>query len=145
MSRFTGSEMYDPNFDMRSHQASHYGPHHDDARREYHDYVLQRRWFVSQYAALLDALKARPEGDGTMLDYSLVFCGSEIGDGNTHLHDNMPFLLAGRGGGTLTPGRLLQFGYARHANLYISMARAMGQNLDAFGDTSDGPLPGVLD
>lgn len=144
MSRFPGTEMFDAGYDMRSHQASHYGPRHDRGRREYRDYVLQRTWFVSQYAALLDALRRRPEGDGTMLDYSLVFCGTEVSDGNTHLHDDMPFLLAGRGGGRVNPGRLLQYGYERHSNLFIAMARAMGDGLGAFGDNSSGPLAGVL-
>lgn len=144
MSRFPDTEMSDPGFDMRSHQASHYGPRHDDARREYRDYVSQRRWFVSRFAALLQALRGRPEGDGSMLDHSLVFCGSEVSDGNTHLHDDMPFLLAGRAGGAVEPGRLLSYGYRRHADLLIAMARAMGDGLAAFGDTSGGPLPGVL-
>ncbi|MCK6574032.1 DUF1552 domain-containing protein [Myxococcota bacterium] len=144
MSRFPGTEMHDPGYDMRSHQASHYGPRHDRERREYRDYVAQRRWYVAQFAALLDALRARPEGDGSMLDYSLVFCGTEVSDGNTHLHDDMPFLLAGRAGGAINPGRLLQFGYERHGRLFVSMAQAMGDGLGAFGDAGGGPLPGVL-
>jgi hypothetical protein len=144
MSRFPASEMYDPGFDMRSHQASHYGSRHDDARREFHDYVLQRRWFVTQFAYLLDQLRARPEGDGTMLDHSLVWMCTEVSDGNTHLHDNMPFVLGGGGGGAIRTGRLLQFGYERHSNLLVALARAMGQDLNNFGQESRGPLPGLL-
>jgi hypothetical protein len=144
MSRFPGTEMFDPDFDMRSHQASHYGPRHDLERREYRDYMAQRRWYVAQFAYLLEQLRARPEGDGSMLDYTLVFCGSEVSDGNTHSHDDMPFLLSGGGGGALNTGRLVDVGYARHGRLWVTLARAMGQNLDRFGDQDGGPLEGVL-
>ncbi|MEO1270462.1 MAG: DUF1552 domain-containing protein, partial [Myxococcota bacterium] len=144
MSRFEGSEMFDAGFDMRSHQASHYGARHDAQRREFRDFVQQRRWFVQQFAYLLEQLKARPEGDGTMLDHSLVWMCTEVSDGNTHLHDNMPFVLAGRAGGRLSTGRLLQYDYERHSNLLVSMANAMGDPLRHFGQASSGPLSGLL-
>lgn len=141
MSRFPMTELYTPGFDMRSHQASHYGVSSDP---KFDAYVKQVRWFVAQLAYLLDALKQRPEGDGTMLDYSMVLVCSEVSDGNTHKHDNMPFLLAGGGGGALRTGRVMSLGYHRHADLFVSMARAMGSNVNQFGDASQGPLPGLL-
>jgi hypothetical protein len=141
MSRFAGSAMYDPSFDMRSHQASHYGATHDDTHREFHAYVQQVNWWVQQFAYLLSQLAARPEDGGTMLDQSLVLLCTEICDGNTHLHDDMPFILAGGGAGTVRPGRLLDFGYRRHADLLLTIARAMGDTIDSFGDSSSGPLP----
>ena len=62
MSRFTGTPMYDPSFDMRSHQASHYGAAHDPAHREYVAYAQQVKWLVGQFAYLCSQLAARPEG-----------------------------------------------------------------------------------
>ncbi len=144
MSRFADTPMYDPGFDMRSHQASHYGPAHDEARREFLAYRLQRRWWVEQFAYLLDQLRQWPEGDGTMLDHSLVLLCTEVCDGNTHLHDDMPLVLAGGGGGAIRPGRLLSFSYRRHADLLLAIAHAMGDPLGSFGDASGGPLPGLL-
>ncbi len=144
MSRFPESEMYDPGFDMRSHQASHYGAHHDWAKREFADYVKQRRWYVQQFAALLDRLAERPEGDATMLDNTLVVMCTEVCDGNTHLHDNMPFVLAGNAGGAVRTGRLLQYGYERHAKLLTSLGHVCGQSLDNFGQDGWGGLPGGL-
>jgi hypothetical protein len=144
MSRFPGTAMYDPGFDMRSHQASHYGASHDPSHREYRDYVSQRTWWVEQLAYLLGALAARPEDAGTMLDYSLVLLCTEVCDGNTHLHDDMPFILAGGGGGAIRPGRLLDVGYRRHADLLLAIAHAMGDPMAGFGDASNGPLPGLL-
>jgi hypothetical protein len=144
MSRFMGTPMFDPAFDMRSHQASHYGPRHDLAKREVRDYLAQRTWWVEQFAYLLSALAARPEGDGSMLDQSLVVLCTEVNDGNTHGHDDMPFVLAGGGGGALRSGRLLSFPSRRHADLWIAIAHAMGDPIGRFGDVSSGPLPGLL-
>jgi hypothetical protein len=144
MSRFVDTEMYDPGYDMRSHQASHYGSTHNWSSREFSDYVAQRRWWVGQYKRLLDELASRPEEDGTMLDYSLVLLCTEVCDGNTHLHDDMPFVLAGRGAGRVNTGRLLSSGYTRHSNLLTALARAMGSDVATFGWDASGPLDGLL-
>ena len=143
MSRFASTPMFDPSYDMRSHQASHYGAAHDITHREYKAYAQQVTWWVEQYAYLLGQLAARPEDDGTMLDHSLVLLCSEIADGNTHLHDDMPFVLAGGGGGTIRTGRFMDVGYRRHGELYVSIANAMGDSIGSFGDAASGPLPGL--
>lgn len=144
MSRFPGTSFSDPGFDMRSHQASHYGPRHDTGRREYRDYLAQRRWFVEQFAYLVDQLAARPEDGGTMLDHSLLWLCTEVCDGNIHSHDDMPFVLAGGAGGRLRTGRKLDFGGAPHGNLLVTLARAMGDGASRFGQAGTGVLPGVL-
>lgn len=144
MSRFMNTPMYDPGFDMRSHQASHYGASHDQSRREYRAFAQQVKWWVEQFAYVLAQLAARPEGNGTMLDESLVLLCSEIADGNTHLHDDMPFVLAGGGAGTIRTGRFFDVGYRRHGDLFVALAHAMGDNLSSFGDASSGVLPGLL-
>lgn len=144
MSRFMGSEMYDPNFDMRSHQASHYGARQDRSNRLFTDYVKQVRWWVAQFNYLLQRLDARPEGTGTMLDNSLVLLCSEVSDGNTHSHQDMPFVLAGGAGGMLRGGRVLDFGGRRHGDLLATLAAAMGQTVHGYGTDSSGTLPGVL-
>jgi hypothetical protein len=144
MSRFANTQMFDPSFDMRSHQASHYGAAHDQARREYRAFAQQVKWWVEQFAYLLQQLASRPEGQGTMLDESLVLLCSEIADGNTHLHDDMPFVLAGGGGGAIRTGRFVDVGYRRHGDLLVALANAMGDSVGSFGDASSGPLPGLL-
>jgi hypothetical protein len=144
LSRMPGTEMYEPGFDLRSHQASHYGDSHDFSKREVRAYLQQRRWFVEQFAYLLGELKKRPDGDGTMLDSSVVMLCTEVCDGNTHLHDNMPFIVAGRGGGRINPGRLVQGNNSRHGALLAAIAQAMGANVQGWGDGNSGPLGGVL-
>ncbi len=144
LSRMPGTEMYEPGFDMRSHQASHYGDSHDLSKREVRSYLQQRRWFVEQFAYLLGELKKRPDGDGTMLDSSVVMLCTEVCDGNTHLHDNMPFIVAGRAGGRINPGRLLQTNGTRHGALLGALAQSMGATVQGWGDGNSGPLSGVL-
>lgn len=141
MSRFAGTPLYTPNFDMRSHQASHYGVPTDP---KFDSYVKQRTWFVEQFAYLLSQLAARPEGSGTMLDNSIVLLCSEISDGNTHSHDDMPFILGGGGGGTLHTGRVFDFGGRRHSDLLGTIGHAMGDSMQTFGQAGEGLLPGLL-
>lgn len=144
MSQFPNTPMYDPSFDMRSHQASHYGASHDFTKREFKAFVQQCTWWVSQFAYLIQELAARPEGNGTMLDNSLVLLCTEVCDGNTHNHDDMPMILAGRGGGRVSTGRLLDYGGYRHGGLFTSIAQAMGSGMQTFGDVGAGALPGLV-
>ncbi|MFO0709878.1 MAG: DUF1552 domain-containing protein [Sandaracinus sp.] len=145
MSRIMGAPMYTPGYDMRSHQASHYGARHDRLSDNtlFNRYVQQRVWWVSQFRYLLDQLAARPEADGTMLDYSVVLLASEVADGNTHLHSDMPFVLAGGAGGSIAGGRVMELDGRRHGDLLVSICQAMGHSIDRFGDASSGPIPGL--
>jgi hypothetical protein len=140
MSRFEGTDLYTPGNDTGSHKASHYGTMDNPL---YPVFVKQRQFWMAQLAYLLDQLAKRPDGDGTMLDTSLVVCVTEVSDGNTHSHDNMPFLLAGRANGRLSTGRALSYDGVRHSNLLSSIAHAMGQNV-CFGQECSGPLSGLL-
>jgi hypothetical protein len=144
MALFPNTEMamLNPN-GMRSHEASHYGSTGD---QKFTAFLAQIRWWVSQYAYLLDKLAATPEpaGGGSMLDNSLVLLCTEVGDGNTHTHDNMPFVLGGGAGGAYKTGRLLSYDNQPHSNLLLSIAHAMGQSIDTFGESSSGGLPGLF-
>lgn len=142
MNKFVGTEMYNPSYDISSHTASHYT---DDPSKLLKPFVAQIRWWMSQYAYLLTELASRPdpEGGGSMLDGSLVLLCSEVSDGKVHSHHDMPFVLAGGGGGALKTGRLLQYGDEPHGKLFVSLAQAMGHNLQSFG-SGNGRLPGLL-
>jgi hypothetical protein len=72
-----------------------------------------------------------------------VFFSSEIEDGNTHAHANLPVILAGRGGDTLTPGRHLVYDGEPIANLFVAMLQRLGVATDTFGDDGSGPLDGL--
>ena len=75
-----------------------------------------------------------------MVAASLVVMCTEVCDGNTHLHDDMPIVLCGGAGGAFSTGKLIDAGGRRHADLWISVAEAMGEMIPSFGDVSSGPL-----
>ena len=80
------------------------------------------------------------EGDGTLLDNCMVLYGSGISDGNRHNNENLPLLLAGRGGGSVDTGRHIVYERETPAcNLFVSMLERAGASVDSFGD-STGPL-----
>jgi hypothetical protein len=101
------------------------------------------RFHVELLAGVLARMAAIPEGDGTLLDHSLVLYGAGISDGNAHNHDELPILLAGGGNGTVKPGRHLRF--PRHTplcNLYVSLLERAGAQDTSFGD-SNGRIEGI--
>ena len=95
---------------------------------------------MQQVAYFLEKLANTPEGNGSLLDNCMVLLGCGIGDGDRHNHNELPILMAGRGGGALKPGQHTKF--AKNTplcNLYVSMLGIMGAKVDRFGD-STGPL-----
>jgi len=97
-------------------------------------------WEVQQLAYLLTKLKGIQEPDGTVLDNSLVFFSSEIEDGDSHSHFNMPIILGGKGGGAVTPGRHVRYTQQESVgNLFLSIINGLGVPATMMGD-STGPL-----
>jgi Protein of unknown function (DUF1552) len=95
-------------------------------------------FYVQQFGKFLDKLAATKDVDGnSILHNSMIVYGGGNADGNRHTHTNLPILLAGAGGGTLTPGRFVKQGGKPASNLFLSMADRMGlQNLERFGDST---------
>ncbi|MCY4636420.1 MAG: hypothetical protein OXG04_18265 [Acidobacteria bacterium] len=96
------------------------------------------RWHHEQVAYLLGRLKAIEEPDGrTLLDNSMIVYGAILGDGNEHDPDDLPTLLAGRGGGTINSGRALDFAEPTDlANLHLSLLQRIGVQIDRFGNST---------
>jgi hypothetical protein len=95
------------------------------------------RFHVEQFAYLLGKMKSVKEGERTLLDNSMIMFGAGISDGNRHNHNHLPILLAGRGGGTITPGRHVQYATSTPlCNLYLSMLDRMGVKQDRFSDST---------
>lgn len=95
------------------------------------------RFHVAQFAYLLEKMKSIPEGDGSLLDNCMVCYGSAISDGNRHNNENLPILLAGRGGGSIDPGRHVRFQEETPlCNLFMSMLDRVGAPVDFIGDST---------
>lgn len=117
--------------------------HHQEDERRMLQYQLINTWHMEQFSYFLDKLKSIPEGDGNLLDHSMVMYGSGLRDGNRHAEENLPILLAGRGGGRVKPGRHIRFKEETPlANLYQTMAQVMGVDADGFADGT-GVLPEI--
>ncbi len=122
------------------HSLSHEADSDPTARRQL---VEINHWYAQQFVYLVEAMKAVPEGDGTMLDNTVILWVNEQGNGDTHSSSDVPFVLAGSGGGYLNTGRSLVIDGRAHNDLYVSMLHAMGQtDVTTFGipELCEGPL-----
>ncbi len=101
-------------------------------------------WYSEMHAYLLDAMDQVDMGGHSLLDESVVLFGSELQEPPTHRKNNMPFLLAGGGGG-LRGGRWLDAGGQPHNNLLVSIANLFGDERESFGanEHCTGPLTGL--
>jgi len=89
------------------------------------------------FAYFLERLKSTKDGDGTLLDHSMVVYGSGLSDGNKHDHDDLPVVLAGRGGGSLKPGEHLIYPVGTPmTNLYFALLDRLGVRPDSIGDST---------
>jgi len=137
---------------IANHDSSHYGSP-DSATAQ--AFIANKRWFMDRFAYLVDKLNTTPDPDGgVLLENTVVFLCTELGDSNNHDHKNMPFVLAGGAAGQLRTGRLLDLsGHAQggqnepHAKLLVSIARLMGlTDVNEYGFTGlgTGGLPGLI-
>ncbi|MFM2095697.1 MAG: hypothetical protein RIS70_2821, partial [Planctomycetota bacterium] len=121
------------------HDLSHHG--NDQAKKQKIRDI--NKFHVTQLAYLLGKLKSIPEGDGTLLDHCLIAYGSGNSDGNAHNHDDLPILLAGRGGGTVKTGRHLRYTNETPLNnLWLAMLDRVDVKVPFLGD-STGVLSGL--
>ncbi len=105
------------------------------------------RWYCEQLAYLAKRLAETPEpgGSGSLLDNTLIVWTNELGKGNSHTLDNIPFVLVGNGL-DFKMGRSLRYPKLSHNRLLLSLAHGMGHPLSRFGNPDfcgDGPLTGL--
>ena len=116
--------------------AHHEASHHQGDVAKHAQLAAIDRWEIEQLAYLTGRLGAIDEGNGqTALDTSLVVCGSEIEDGNSHSHANLPVVVVGHGGGAAPGGRHVRRTGAPIANLFSTVLQSFGAPT-AFADSS---------
>jgi hypothetical protein len=118
------------------HDLAHHDPRTPEGQEKLKKLQVIDEAYVSMFAAMVERMKAIPEGDGTLLDHSMVLYGSGLEWGRKHNRENLPLVLAGRGGGTIKPGRHLKLGGMPFANLHLSMLERMGVKLDRIADST---------
>jgi hypothetical protein len=92
---------------------------------------------TEMFGYFLGRLKATPDGDGTLLDHSMILYGSSLSDGNQHLHHDLPVILAGAGDGSIRGGRHLKYKSETPLNnLFLSMLDKMGVQPEKVGDST---------
>ena len=111
--------------------------HHSNDRGNMDRFAQLNTYHVTKFAYFLEKLKGIPDGDGTLLDHSLVLYGSSLSDGNQHNFSPLPIVLAGGASGRLAGGRHLQFPKdTRMSNLLLAMLDTLNVPLDTFGDST---------
>jgi hypothetical protein len=115
----------------------HNASHHSNNRKNMDQFAVLNRYHVSTLTHFFNKLKSIPDGDGTLLDHSLILYGSTLSDGNEHNHDPLPVILVGGASGRIKGGRHLK--YAPHtpmSNLYMSLLDRFGIRQEKFGDST---------
>ena len=115
----------------------HVASHHSNNRANMDKFELINKYHVEMLAYFLDKLKSTPDGDGNLLDHSMVLYGSSMSNGNQHDHDPLPIILAGGASGQLNGGRHMT--YAPHtpmSNLLLTVLDKLGIQADKHGDST---------
>ena len=120
-------------------EGHHFLSHHQGKADRLEKVAQIDLFYMQEYARLLEKLDQSKEVDGrSILDNSMIVYGCGNGDGNRHNHDNLPFILAGGGGGTLSPGRYVKAGSKPMSNVFLGMIDRFGiEGVERFGDSTD--------
>ena len=116
----------------------HNASHHSNERKNMDQFARINQYHVKTLTYFLDKLRQTPDGDGTLLDHSMILYGSSLSDGNEHSFDPLPVLLMGGASGRLEGGRHLK--YAPHtpmSNLLLAMLGKLGVEADSIGDSTE--------
>jgi hypothetical protein len=117
--------------------AHHNISHHQNNPEKLEKIAKIDNFYVQQLAYFLQRLKDTKEGSQNLLDSSMIVYGAGISDGNTHDHDRLPIILAGRGNGGLNPGRHVKLNdKVPMTNLYLAMLDRMGVKAERMGDST---------
>ena len=125
-SRPNGASYPELGFSNQHHSQTHYGSDQEKIRKV----AAINKFNVDQYAYMVKKMHALKEGDGTLLDNSIMMWGSGLENGNKHKRDNLPFVIAGKGGGSINTGRFLSDVKGNQGDLLTTLLSCAGIPLD---------------
>jgi hypothetical protein len=126
-------------------EAHHGLSHHMGAEDKIAKLAKINRHHIDLFAGFLGKLRSIPDGDGTLLDHSLIVYGSGLSDGNSHYHHNLPVLMAGGANGAFRMGRHVRYeSETPMNNLFLAILDTVGVHEEVLGDSS-GRLPRLTD
>jgi hypothetical protein len=118
-------------------EGHHQLSHHQNKQDSIDKIARIDRFYCELFGEFVQKLRATPDGEGSLLDHSLIVYGGAISDGNRHDHHDLPILTAGRGGGRISSGRFHRLPSETPLNnLYLTMADLCGVELEELGDSS---------
>lgn len=119
----------------------HNASHHSNEQKNKDQFALINTYHIKILGRFLEKLANTPDGDGSLLDHSLILYGSSLSDANEHNYDPLPILLAGTAAGRLEGNRHLRFpAHTPLANLHLALLEKFGVHRDSFGNST-----GMLD
>ena len=130
-------------------EGQHELSHKPDSDKESQEKLVKiNTWYAEQLAQLVKRLDETPEpgGEGSLLDNTLIVWGNELGKGNNHTLDNIPFVMVG-GGLDFNMGRSLKYKKVPHNRLLMSLAHGFGHHVESFGKPelcTAGPLDNLV-
>jgi len=125
-SRPNGASYPELGFSNQHHSQTHYGSDQEKIRKV----AAINKFNIDQYAYMVKKMHALKEGDGTLLDNSIMMWGSGLENGNKHKRDNLPFVIAGKGGGSINTGRFLSDVKGNQGDLLTTLLSCAGIPLD---------------
>jgi hypothetical protein len=115
----------------------HIASHHNEREDRILDFAKINRYHVSLIPYFLEKLKQIPDGDGSVLDNSLIVYGSPMGNPNVHNHKRCPLIFAGHAGGRLKGNIHIKAADGTPmANAMLTALQSVGLSLDSFGDST---------
>ncbi len=115
----------------------HGASHHANVKANMDNFALINKYHVQMLAYFIDKLASTPDGDGSLLDHSMILYGSSMSNGNQHDHDPLPIVLVGGASGQLQGNRhIVAAAHTPMSNLLLSMLDKLGIHKDSFGDST---------
>jgi hypothetical protein len=121
-------------------ESHHAMSHHGDNPENLAKYAKLNTWHVSLLGYLLEKMRATPDGDGNLLDHSLMMIGAGMSNANIHSHMDLPLALIGGAGGIKGNRHIAMPMGTPSSNLLVSLANRAGVPIESFGDST-----GILD